>query len=599
MQRLSQNLEKSFNLLLNKKTNNNRGAITTEIIKALLSGVKFNYLGRTINFSAIDHPPYTIKNQKGEVVKTHYGNDAFIQTFVDKVRSYKKAFPDNAFLKLLRIENDWSSGLSKLIVKDISGITTEFEELKIIENGFREIDSAERREYEGKFGDFWYSDFQFDFVKYLALAQGFRFGSTSYSWLLPPDIYSIALKELNSSFELLKTASVKHLQITPEYQAATSEEKLEMERLASTDEGMYNTVKDQISDFLALQIAKNNPEELSKLKFKDRPILFDKMKTDPEGNFYNLMVKSTETDAFVSAEKDDSDENEDIQNPDNGGEELQKKKTVSLFDNLPVIIKHSKKYGIAEDPSSQGTVTYILVKTGQDTKGNVYYQILTKASNTAHYQFDNNLLSPDMRGKYSLSKYFNSKTYYTAQENIAEQDGTQILTTDLPLKTGQSVMILKKGDIMRLYSDRYSVTELSREGKADQVKEYGKKMFELSNEKSRIQVSEKDILNLQKRISDLADTIRTKTSDKLERTFTSLQKELEEKSAKLAVKQELEIQLQELQALRKENLYVYKLQKESQGFTPEPGVQSIDATHAEINEEGGAKDLNTKCLPNL
>ena len=599
MQRLSQNLEKSFDLTLDKKANRNRALIRAEIVKAVLSGLQFSYQGRQVDFSTVKQAPYVLKNAKGAVNKIYYRNDAFIQSFIQKVRSYKNAYPDNPFLRLLRIDNDWQSGLSKLSVKDVSGIVTEYEELKIIENGFKSIDAQERKKYEGKYAEHWYSDLQFDFVKYLALTQGLRFGSYSYAWLLPADIYSTAIKALDNSFDNMKHTGLNYVKTTPEYQSANEKEREEMEGRAKTDEGSYNVLKDHISDLLALQIAKNNSQELSKLRYGRNEINASlKLRSDKEGNFYNLVVKPSEKDKATTKLKsvsEDTQETEAALDLDNGGEVLPEHEQVEFFERMPVIIRHNFSTGTQEHPSK---TAYVLVKTGQDKEGNVLYQLIGKASNSATYQFDNGLLAPAMHNYYTIAAFFNGKTYYANEENITEQSGQLVLSSPVALKPEQSVMSLKKGDELRLAADRYRVAEEVQKG-TDKAQAIGKKIAALIKQKNELNISAAEVDSLQRKIDRLAEQLRHGGTGKQEQEFTAAQKEFASKSASLADKQTLQEQIDELQEQRKEEMYVYRLDKIADGFSPvekNMAVSDLQATPEDMDK--GSED-QVSCMPPL
>lgn len=599
MQRLSQNLEKSFDLVLDKKTNRNRALIRGEIVKALLSGVRFMYQGRQIDFSTVKQAPYIVKNDKGGISKVYYRNDAFTQNFIQQVRTYKQAFPDNPFLRLLRIDNDWQSGLSRLSVKDVTGILTEYEELKIIENGFKSIDAQERAKYEGKYGEYWYSDFQFDFVKYLALTQGLRFGSYSYSWLLPADIYTSAIRALDDTFSTMKNVAASDITTTDAYRQATELERSNMEAQAQTEEGSYNLLKDHISDFLALQIAKNNPQELSKLRYGRNEISYSlKLSADKEGNFYNLQVKPTEKDTAakkIKAPTEDNSPAEETDTADNGGELLPEQNPVGFYDQMPTIIRHTFSTGTAERPSK---TTYVLVKTGQDKAGNVLYQILGKASNSATYEFDNGLLAPGMRNYYTIGSFFNGKTYYANEDHISNQNDTITLASPVELKPQQSVMSLKKGDDLRLGADRYRVAEALQQGTA-QAQALGKNIAALIKQKNELNISASEVESLQRKIDRLSEQVRHRGTDKQQQEFLSVQKEFTRKSDMLAQKQMLQQQIDELQEQRKQEMYVYRLDKIADGFAPEEQVKSLSDLQASPEDIDAGTEDRVGCLPPL
>ncbi len=123
------------------------------------------------------------KTYTSSLGQTYTGLEAFNKEFIDKVLTMKRDNPKNRFLKQLyynktskKLEFGAAKGLSMV---DLLDYQLAFQDLK--ENGQ-------------------YTELQYEFVKYAAINDGLRFGISSYSLVLPMDIYEPLMEEFNRWF---------------------------------------------------------------------------------------------------------------------------------------------------------------------------------------------------------------------------------------------------------------------------------------------------------------------------------------------------------------------------------------------------------------
>lgn len=205
---------------------------------------------------------------------------------------------------------------------------------------------------------------------------------------------------------------------------------------------------------------------------------------------------------------------------------------------------------------------------------------------------------PAMHSYYTIGTFFNGKTYYAHEENITEQSGQYLLSSPVALEPKQSVMSLKKGDDLRLGADRYRVAEEIQKGTA-KAQAIGKKIADLIGQKNELIVSASEVEGIQRKIDRLAEQLRHGGTDKLEQEFIAAQRTFASKSALLVDKQQLQELINELQEQRKEELYVYRLDKLADGFSPQEKnffISDLQATPEDIDK---GTDDKVSCMPPL
>jgi hypothetical protein len=216
------------------------------LLQYLLSGMSYTTKeGYEINNSTLDEPEYVSSNGK-----TYTGTDAFNRRFTEEIFALRKANPNNKFLNNLYLNKKtktFSFDVAKNIDQaDLLKLQLDFMSLK--ENGQ-------------------YTKLQYEFIKYAVINQGLRFGNSSYSLIIPNEMYEPLMEKYNSYF--IKLSSIPN---------------------------EFKTLLDQVKSNFVLQFAMNNAKKYVKYLNKEQyskatnfsGILLNKEKFSEPEMFYTI-----------------------------------------------------------------------------------------------------------------------------------------------------------------------------------------------------------------------------------------------------------------------------------------------------------------------
>ena len=499
---LSRFIIKKWNIKLDFQDPLNRGKVRDELMKYFLSGLKFKLFNKTMNFSTLEEPAYTL-TYGNRIGKEVYGAEAFVQRFIEKVIAAKDKDASNGFLNKIRI--DTVNGLYRLSFTDIGGL--QIKDAKMLESEFVRIDedikkepmekvtadiaqkvdalkkekeealktaTSENKQFiidefdrkikaeEIRVKEFKYSDFQKDFVKYLAIVEGLRFGSTTFSTLMPADLYRPVFAAFDKfMYDILD----------PDFRNLTDEQRKVLE-----EEHKNKLIR--LLDNAGLQIAMSMGKDVKVQRLKSDDVSISGRFEEVNGKqvFYNAKVNAPTTE-------EESEDNEAI--------------ITDFYNSQPDIVKVSYFDSV-----------YLMVKVNMVDPRVVYYQLVGKVPSRNMYQFDSMLIDKT----YRVADYFNTKISNFTNDRI-EVEGTKIklyhgFDEVNALSVGDVILTRNPGDYTRLLSKQYEVVKVTpadkdfdRKAHSKELKKIESKMIKAKKKDREALFQEKTALLLQEKKS--------------------------------------------------------------------------------------------------
>jgi len=195
-------VKSQFNPNIDKYKNTNLSKIREEFIKYLSSGIAFDVYkkpvkkengevekqaGYSVNFDTTSEEPYTKVVNGKDYTATVYGNEAWKQRFIERVLTLKQSIKKNQFLDRIEIKINDETGLYYLTFPAVSSL--EQADRLELEEAFEKLNNNSE--------EYYYTNVQYDFLKYAILFEGGQYSMSNLSTVLPPELYVSYDIELN------------------------------------------------------------------------------------------------------------------------------------------------------------------------------------------------------------------------------------------------------------------------------------------------------------------------------------------------------------------------------------------------------------------
>jgi len=473
---------KSTGIKLDSNSNKSKRMVREEIMRMFMSGFTYKADGITIDLNTSDEYPFNpFKiSKKGEQLeiedaKPLTGLNAFNQRFAEDVLNAKKANPTNLFLDKIRVAPQLGAGKNMYQVEYNTTAAMEASEVQDLQDAFNEL------KVDGK-----YTAFQHMFVKYAALNQGLSFGLSSYSLLLPAEIYAGFDAQMNKFFSTL---------------------------LSQDEARQPDVVKarmDKLTDYFSAKLARQYPSKLATNKeFVVKPGTIYPMQgydtmTDGSIVHYELKFKHEDAEKTTQTVPEGNEKDELItDNYEKSGlpsSEAQDAPTTPDDENLT---KEIKINGFPQFLSYYDK-SYVKVesRTGDPF---VYYQYLSVEKKGAKqgYEFDRNVLFFG----YSVKDVFRRDIKTRVVPKASDQNVYESEVKYSNFKVGDTISLRTLNDAERLNSFDYTIAkETYYKGKTEvasreEAGENGTVVYDLKDGRkvisfNREELSEDDIKDL-------------------------------------------------------------------------------------------------------